>query len=80
MGLPKADPASWDNSEPSQPLARHDQHRLHLEAVVIWPIPFNIVVFVYIHDFLSTCYHPDRHIVVSPVFQNYETPVDSFEN
>jgi hypothetical protein len=57
-------------------LARHNEERLHMEALIVWTQAFCVVLIVHIHQFLAACHAIDWHIVITPVLQNYQPAVN----
>src|ERR1035438_6795046 len=56
--------------------ARHDEERLHFEALVVGSEALHVVLLLYIHDFLGRCNRIDRQVVVTAIPENHQASVD----
>ena len=58
----------------------HNKQRLEFKAFVVWPVSFNIVISLYVDNFIGAGYHIDRRIIVSAIAQNYQPAMYSLKD
>ena len=54
--------------------------RFHFEALVVRSQTLGVVMFFHIDDFFGPDDDINGHVVVAPVFQDHQTPVNAAEN
>src|SRR5579872_223595 len=64
----------------SRKITCHDEEGLLLEALVVRPQSFGVVVFFYIYDFFRGGHSVDRYVIVSAVLEDNKSTVDLVKN